>query len=151
MDYRKRILHSQKQEYDRFANQYLPRRLIKMQRNQKSYASTNFFLFDLLGHPFMTESLLRAFKGKSLFRMCLYLHKRCKLNFDSYSSDTKLEKLFNNPNLDKIFIMDERMILEREAADECRDRECCFSSDGRSGASCDVRSKAFYILVDVLW
>lgn len=107
---KKQELQMQKREYEKLAKQNLPKRLIKMQKKQVQYDAGNFFLFDLLGHPFMTSSLLTMFRGKSLFKMCLYLHKRCKMNFDSYNSDTKLEKLFNNPNLDQIRILDEQCL-----------------------------------------
>jgi hypothetical protein len=110
----KKTRQLQKKEYEKLAIQNLPKRLIKMQKKQLTYNVGNFFLFDLLGHPFMTTSLLRMFKGKSLFKMCLFLHKKCIINFDSYNSDTKLEKLFNNPNLDRIRILDEKIIKKEE-------------------------------------
>jgi hypothetical protein len=107
---KKKQLQLQKKQYEKLAKQNLPKRLIKMQKKQVQYNVGNFFLFDLLGHPFMTFSLLQMFRGKSLFKMCLFLHKKCKMNFDSYNSDTKLEKLFNNPNLDQIRILDESLL-----------------------------------------
>lgn len=111
----KKVLQMQKKEYEKLAIQNLPKRLIKMQKKQVLYDVGKFFLFDLLGHPFMTSSLLHMFKGKSLFKMCLFLHHKCKLNFNSYSSDTKLEKLFNNPNLDRIRILKERPVDAEDA------------------------------------
>lgn len=67
-----------KNDYEKVALQNLPEKLVQMQNRIKTFTPGDFFLFELLGHPFMTKNLLLMFKGKNLREMAAYLQKNVK-------------------------------------------------------------------------
>lgn len=91
-----------KRDFEKKAFQNLPKGLVNLQKKIKTYKTGNYFLFELLTHPFITAKILKMFEGKSLLKMALFLKKKSQVNFDCAFGYSEFDRIFNHPDLDMI-------------------------------------------------